>query len=468
MAEVIGVTSGLLTLVVFSLQASKSLYQVVRSFQTNRRSIAQLLEGLEALNEVLESLQDVVANSTADLSALKLPLLRCGKGCKEFEEVIIKCTAHSGGSRASFRDWVKLTYMGNDISGFQDMLEAYKSTIIIALGDATFRTTTVTVDILNEYKEMITKTTTNLEEHLEDIDYKLREISAHGSAKFDENAAEQKEMEEERDSTKKCLEICAEVSAHIDKVQPGAFGSISTTSDAYQPPLATLLGTPSARDTTAKTLDTCKESLFNTTARLQARLLDIEDRLQQHLSSKAPRQHEQIAERERLQEERDSKKQMLAICAQAFEHAEKTRTSYYEDIRLTDDAHKVAVSTVGDLISAKRITAGARSTLWMGQMSDASLQQLSRDRVRTTPTREPPTSESPTGEPTTGELSTKEAVQSHGQFEGRYGTGRRLSRESSTGAGAERKLSRGSSSSAGTGQQPTQETFTSAGAKKSP
>lgn len=102
MAEVIGVTSGLLTLIAFTFQSSKSLYQVVRDFQTTRKSIVQLREELEALNGVLESLQDVVANTSTDLSALKLPLLRCGKGCKEFEEVIIKCTAHSGGSRTSF------------------------------------------------------------------------------------------------------------------------------------------------------------------------------------------------------------------------------------------------------------------------------------------------------------------------------------------------------------------------------
>ena len=137
MAEVIGVTSGIPTLAVFSFEASKSLCRVVRGFQTSRKSIIRLLEELEALNEILESLHDVVANTNADLTALKLPLLRCGKGCKDFEEVIIKCTARSGGSKTSFRDWVKLTYMGNDISGFQDMLAGYKSTINIALGDAT-------------------------------------------------------------------------------------------------------------------------------------------------------------------------------------------------------------------------------------------------------------------------------------------------------------------------------------------
>jgi len=67
---------------------------------------------------------------------LKLPLLRCGKACKDFEVVIARCSAHSNGPRTSFRDWARLKYLGNDIAGFKNMLAAYKSTISIALGDA--------------------------------------------------------------------------------------------------------------------------------------------------------------------------------------------------------------------------------------------------------------------------------------------------------------------------------------------
>lgn len=37
------------------------------------------------------------------------------------------------------------------------------------------------------------------------------------------------------------------------------------------------------------------------------------------------------------------------------------------------------VATFGDLILARRVTAGVRSRQWVGQMSDDSLQQLSRD-----------------------------------------------------------------------------------------
>jgi hypothetical protein len=136
MAEAIGLASGLLTLTLFAFQSSVSLHQVVDSFQNNKKTIRELKEELEALSGVLQSLQRAAVDNREDLSGLNLPLFRCGKACKDFEEVIIKCTAHSGGSRTSFRDWAKLKYMGDDIAGFKDMVAGYKSTVNIALAGA--------------------------------------------------------------------------------------------------------------------------------------------------------------------------------------------------------------------------------------------------------------------------------------------------------------------------------------------
>ena len=68
------------------------------------------------------------------------------------------------------------------------------------------------------------------------------------------------------------------------------------------------------------------------------------------------------------------------------------------------------VATLGDLIAVKRVTAGARSTQWLGQMSDASLQQLSRDH----------------GQAASGQSGESQA-EAGPQFEHRYGAGYRLS-----------------------------------------
>jgi len=90
-------TSGLLTLVVFAAQSSQLLYQAVASFRSSQRTIRELKEELEALDKVLQSLQRTVTDANIDVTSLKLPLLRCGKACVDFEVVIANCTKHSGG-----------------------------------------------------------------------------------------------------------------------------------------------------------------------------------------------------------------------------------------------------------------------------------------------------------------------------------------------------------------------------------
>ncbi len=136
MADPISLASGLIALTTFALQSSKALYQTIQSFQNNRKAIRDLREELEALDGVLQALTQTATVTPTHLDALKLPLYRCGTACKDFKAIVVKCTAHSSGSRTSFRDWARLTYMGEDITGFRNMLAGYKSTIGIALGDA--------------------------------------------------------------------------------------------------------------------------------------------------------------------------------------------------------------------------------------------------------------------------------------------------------------------------------------------
>lgn len=114
-----------------------SLYETVKSFQSHQTRVRDLLEELEALSGVLAPLNDILNASTdVDLSALDLPLLRCGNACKEFQQEILKCSLRSGGNRSSFGDWARLRYMGDDVDGFRRLLAGYKSTINIALTDA--------------------------------------------------------------------------------------------------------------------------------------------------------------------------------------------------------------------------------------------------------------------------------------------------------------------------------------------
>lgn len=137
MGEPISLASGLLTLATFAFQSSIKLYDTIKSFHTHLRRVCDLVEELEALSEVLGPLADIVDNRPdADLSALKLPLLRCGNACHDFEKELLKCSSRSTNTRASFRDWARLRYMGDDIDGFRRLVAGYKLTINVALTDA--------------------------------------------------------------------------------------------------------------------------------------------------------------------------------------------------------------------------------------------------------------------------------------------------------------------------------------------
>jgi hypothetical protein len=136
MADPLTVSSALVAIVTATVQSSRLLYQTVQSFKNHQRVILQLKDELHALGGVLESLQEAVDREDPTLAPLKLPLLRCRQACIDFQELMVRCSARSGGSRTSFRDWAKLRYMDSDIADFTSMLAGYKSTITIALTDA--------------------------------------------------------------------------------------------------------------------------------------------------------------------------------------------------------------------------------------------------------------------------------------------------------------------------------------------
>jgi hypothetical protein len=120
--------------------------------------------------------------------------------------------------------------------------------------------------------------------------------------------------------------------------------------------------------------------LEDTTTDLHHHLEELKDNLEALSIQESSANDENIAERWRLQKEIDSAKECLAVCTHASEHVDKVRINMFEDVSAAPDAHQVIASTLGDLISAKRITAGVGAIQWLGQMSDPTLQQLARGR----------------------------------------------------------------------------------------
>ena len=136
MADGISLASGVVALTTFAFQSTKVLHELIESYRNKTRAVRELRDELEALEAVLKSLQGILSDPDVDLSALELPLLRCGEACGGFAKTIEKCTARSSTDKTSFRDWLLLTYRGRDIASFRNIIGAYKSTITIALADA--------------------------------------------------------------------------------------------------------------------------------------------------------------------------------------------------------------------------------------------------------------------------------------------------------------------------------------------
>ena len=108
----------------------------MQSFTSLLKRVQNLLEELEALYIELGSLTHTVRTEVRiDLLVFEAPLQRCGSACREFKQILLRCSSQSGINRTSFCGWAKLTYMGDDIDGFRQLLSSYKSTIDIALTD---------------------------------------------------------------------------------------------------------------------------------------------------------------------------------------------------------------------------------------------------------------------------------------------------------------------------------------------
>ena len=89
------------------------------------------------------------------------------------------------------------------------------------------RKVVITVDILKEYKELITNTISDLQDYLQDIDQRLQVLQEMRIS--DEDVTERERILEEKNNTRQCLTICVQVSEHVDQVLPDVFKDVFAT-----------------------------------------------------------------------------------------------------------------------------------------------------------------------------------------------------------------------------------------------
>ncbi|PKY05130.1 hypothetical protein P168DRAFT_296792 [Aspergillus campestris IBT 28561] len=400
MGEPISLASGLLTLATFALQSSVTLYDTIERFKSHPKRVCDLKEELKALSEVLGSLIKLVnADTDSDLAALELPLLRCGNACKEFERELLKWSLRSSDGRTSLRDWARLRYMGDDIDGFRRLMAGYNLTFNVALADANLRKSSATAESLASYQTLIETAQAELKVHLEVIDSKFETVLRRNIPESDADNAELRAMQDERLNTEKCLQICTQSSEYLSQIQaipenshgfPGSDGPSSFSESL-----------------TNKSLQACKRNLGLTTAKLENHMEDLMNQLL--AKSKREITSDDDWDLARLRDEWDTARQCIDICSKA-DNRLKENISTIENYA-TGDAAQLMVSTAGDIVRGRQVG---------GHLSDASVEQLSRDIAAINLRR---TSYGPDSE--TGSQPASE-------FKDRYGWGFKLTPETSS------------------------------------
>jgi len=185
------------------------------------------------------------------------------------------------------------------------------------------------------------------------------------------DATELKLIKEEKLSTEKCLQICDQLSNHIDQIQ------LTTTRIANS-------SGPSDPDAipervTNVGLQECKNSLTLTAVRLEKHMKDLMARLVEKSKTKMTSEND-VADLIRLQEEWETTRQCMDVCSKAHTHLNKNITTV--DNYGTGDAVQFMVSTDGNIVHGKNRGLGWRTRQVGGHLSDATVVHLSRDMSR--------------------------------------------------------------------------------------
>ena len=217
------------------------------------------------------------------------------------------------------------------------------------------------------YNGLLDTARADLEDRLERMDEKLELILGQDVKESESEGSEVKVIKEERLSTVKCLQICAQLSEHIHQIQLSAkrsTGHDGPTESAILPAQITHEG-----------LQDCKDSIARTAAKLEGYEQQLFGRLIDKMK-KAKISEEERTDLARLRDELAATRQGIEVCSKAHEHLRDNVSTI--DNYATGDAVQFMVSTREKTIHGKNRGLGWRTRQVGGHISDESLQQIAR------------------------------------------------------------------------------------------
>ncbi|KAH7179967.1 uncharacterized protein B0J16DRAFT_357681 [Fusarium flagelliforme] len=211
-----------------------------------------------------------------------------------------------------------------NITNIRETLARYKSTINIALPNANMRViTSITSKAFEEYKDTIHNTTNDLREHINRLDERLYALAGSKAESFGQDEPGWITMLEEKQSTQEGLKICLQLSAQIKQLK--------------------------------------------STSREHPKIEAIRSAVS--LSKQKATQFAQ------LQETKESIRQCMRVVADAGKALGNKRCNIFEDITITNRSYGISVSTVKDLVVARRISLSGQARYLGSQISDESYQR---------------------------------------------------------------------------------------------
>lgn len=289
-------------------------------------------------------------------------------------------------------------------------------------GRPTSRTANATAELLQSFEDNIKKTTDDLEERLETLNGNFESVLQRTIPESEPDATELRAIEEQRLSTHKCLQICAQLSVYLEQIQ------IRSDKDNRSSP-AGLQISEGPEKIMNEGLQEWQESLTHTTQKLNKHMHYLINRLV--TISKTGTSAEDAAELKRLQEEIETNRQFLGICSQAERQA-KEKISQIDNYASGDDNLQLLVSTDGKIITGKNRLFGSRTQQLGGHIDSVTLQKITQHNSRIGDQTEEDSTASPQDRsPSVADDAPK--APSNPDFQGRYGTGRKLVLIPSTG-----------------------------------
>lgn len=236
------------------------------------------------------------------------------------------------------------------------------------------RKSSLTAESLADYKNLIETAHEDLQAHLKNVDEKLNDVITQRVSESAPQDPDLRAIKEERLSAIRCLEICAQLSQHVDQMQ--------LISDHDEDEMDDLGQDTISQRITREGLDACKDSLSHTAARLEGYMKDITNRIIQ--KSKAGLvSDDDIADLERLRDEWNATRESVKLCAVAGNHL-RNNVSSIENHGVGDSV-QFMVSTNGQVIHGKNRGMGWKNRQVGGHMSDNVVLQLSQDMVKEDP-----------------------------------------------------------------------------------